>query len=143
MIAERWMFSNLGLTLSLFRIADGISLEDLADAAGVSKGELSRYLKGKATPTFDTLATLLHLLDVEYPAFFYALRLVDLAAGSKPRELMRMVARLEPERTESLGLDRKMFPEVLRQLLTLYGIALKQSLKLASSAAEPEAGSAA
>ena len=54
-----------------------------------------------------------------------------------------MVARLEPERTESLGLDRKMFPEVLRQLLTLYGIALKQSLKLASSAAEPEAGSAA
>ena len=62
--------SNLGLTLSLLRIADGISLEDLADAAGVSKGEPSRYLKGTATPTFDTLATLLHLLDVEYPAFF-------------------------------------------------------------------------
>jgi transcriptional regulator with XRE-family HTH domain len=124
-VAEK-TFSNLGLTLSLFRITDGISLEDLADAVELPKGEVSRYLKGKAAPALATLARLLDALDVEYPSFFYALRLVDLAAGSNTKALAKLIARLQPEPEQNV---RSRFPSILKDLLTLYGKVLEDNLE--------------
>lgn len=71
------MFANIPLTLSILREVRRKSQAGLARDAGIGKSQLSKYETGKELPKFDSLEKVLNALQVSYPEFFYALRLVD------------------------------------------------------------------
>jgi transcriptional regulator with XRE-family HTH domain len=76
------MFDNISRTLTLLRDMRGKSQVDLAKAARIGKSQLSKYETGKELPKLESLEKVLKALEIGYPEFFYALRLVDgMSAG--------------------------------------------------------------
>jgi transcriptional regulator with XRE-family HTH domain len=71
------MFDNIPLTLSLLRELRRKSQASLARDAHIGKSQLSKYETGRELPKLDSLEKVLNALEISYPEFFYALRLVD------------------------------------------------------------------
>jgi len=56
--------------IDTLREAKGLSVNYLADFAGVSRGHMSKILSGKQSPTVRTLAKISQALDVDIAALF-------------------------------------------------------------------------
>ena len=62
--------SAIGERLRLLRTARGQTLDDLANASGVSRAMISRIERGEASPTAQLLSRLCAALDLTLSAFF-------------------------------------------------------------------------
>jgi transcriptional regulator with XRE-family HTH domain len=71
------MFEKVGLALEVLRKHRGMSQAALAQAAGVGKGQISKYENGKELPKLDTLERLLGVLGVSRRTFAIVLDLLD------------------------------------------------------------------
>lgn len=83
-------FDNLGPALRYLRLHGGAGPRkqlEVADRAGVTRGMLSSYEKGRRDPTLRTLERLLEALDADLVQLEWALRMVGTAAGEAPPAL--------------------------------------------------------
>ena len=140
------MFDNIPLTLSLLRELRRKSQAGLAKDARIGKSQLSKYETGKELPKFDSLEKVLNALQISYPEFFYALRLVDRlsselqgeardASGDKPLSTPLVI-----EGPSLLGeTARQAFTQVFSDLMLLHHRMIEQMVLsgVASQGSEP------
>ncbi|MDM9626808.1 XRE family transcriptional regulator [Rhizobium sp. S152] len=60
----------IGIRIRKLRMARSMTLDDLADASGVSRAMISRIERGEASPTASLLARVCAALDLSLSAFF-------------------------------------------------------------------------
>lgn len=80
-------FDNLGPALRYLRLHGGPEPRkqlEVADRAGVTRGMLSSYEKGRRDPTLRTLERLLGALEADLVQLDWALRMVGTEAGETP-----------------------------------------------------------
>jgi transcriptional regulator with XRE-family HTH domain len=119
------VFEKVGLALEVLRKLKGMSQAALAQAAGVGKGQISKYENGKELPKLDTLEKLLGVLQVSRVTFAVVLDFLDHgldlpedAAGE------RFHFDLLPQG----DLVSKAFNELMRDLLALHKALLQSAL---------------
>lgn len=83
----------LGIRLKQLRLAQGITLDGLAERSGVSRAMISRIERGEASPTAQLLARLCHGLGTTLSRFFA----LPEAAGSPLRRLADQHEWQDPE----------------------------------------------
>jgi len=131
------VFNNLGESLALLRQIRGLSQAETARRSGIGKSQLSKYENGRELPKLDSLARLLAVLEVSHFDFFYTLHAIDELVSSLGSEPL-----LRPHGRPSI-LNRatnEAFHRVIGELLTLYGVTVKQVLGLEGPACAEIAG---
>lgn len=106
---------NVGQKIRELRTAAGVTLPDLAEKAGVSKGFLSQLENDeKANVSLDTLTKIAKALGVTVGA------LLGLeAARAKPVEPERIPSELQQHIQERAAAGKPISPDVLQSLLAL------------------------
>lgn len=64
---------SVGMRVRELRVGMGLTMEQFADAAGLSIGMLSKVERGQTSPSFSTLISLANAAKVPFTAFFHGL----------------------------------------------------------------------
>lgn len=98
------VYATVAKQLRLRRLQAGLTIEDLADTAGISVSFLAYLETSKKKPSLDTLAKLAAALKVPVSEFFNEKTVPDVA-GKKQKALNRILKLLQnqsPENTETI-----------------------------------------
>jgi transcriptional regulator with XRE-family HTH domain len=119
-------FKNLPLALRVLREMKGMNQISTAQAAGIGKGQLSAYERGKDIPKLDSLAKVLSALEVDPLALFYlAQTLTRLENGANPLDPLVIGAAFGPAVPKAEG---KTFEAILHLISALFAARLSQRI---------------
>lgn len=99
-------FEDIGAALRFLRLqapGGAVKQKEVALRAGVTKGMLSSYERGKQEPSLTTLARLLEALGADLVRLDWALRMVGASPGSDPSALRPAPALPVPGGGDELG----------------------------------------
>lgn len=82
------MFAELGTALRALRASARLTQAEVARKAGIGKGQLSKYERGKEWPHFVSLEKLLKALDAEPITLFYTAHLMKNRAEISPAAIL-------------------------------------------------------
>jgi transcriptional regulator with XRE-family HTH domain len=121
------MFEKVGLALEILRKLRGMSQATLAQAAGIGKGQISKYENGKELPKLDTLEKLLGVLRVSVMTFAAVL---DFLEKSQQLDLAEDAAgeRLSFDLLPQGDLVGEAFAAIMRNLLALHKALLRSAI---------------
>jgi len=118
------MFAKFGLALEVLRKLRGMSQAALAQAAGVGKGQISKYENGRELPKLDTLEKLLGVLGVSLVTFGVVLEFLDHGLDFQGTAGERLSFDLFP-RGDLVG---EAFDALMRDLLGLHKALLQSAI---------------
>jgi len=98
------IYATIARQLRLRRLQAGLTIEDLADAAGISVSFLAYLETNKKKPSLDTISKIAAALNVPVSELFNE-KTVPAVAGEKQKTLNRILKLLQnqsPENTETI-----------------------------------------
>lgn len=86
---------NLGLTIRTVRKSKGISQQELASKANISRSYLSLIEKGKCNPSLETMTNLSNVLEIPFPVISFLSMDIDSISEEKRDQFLGVKPAIE------------------------------------------------